>query len=139
MLNKVYLIGNLTRDPETKYTVKGTCVGEIGIAVNQVWKDDAGEKREDVTFVDVTVWGKTAELCGQYLKKGAKVLIEGKLSLDQWEDKTTGQKRSKLKVVAENVQFLSPRTGERATEATSGRAIDAKSVPADDESADIPF
>ena len=109
-LNKVLLMGNLTRDPEVRYTPKGTAVAELGIAVNRVYSGENGEKREEVTFVDVTVWGRTAENVGEYLKKGRPVFIEGRLQLDSWEDKTSGQKRNKLKVVADNVQFLgSPR------------------------------
>lgn len=109
-LNKVLLMGNLTRDPEVRYTPKGTAVAELGIAVNRVYSGENGEKREEVTFVDVTVWGRTAENVGEYLKKGRPVFIEGRLQLDSWEDKQSGQKRNKLKVVADNVQFLgSPR------------------------------
>ncbi|MDQ3198080.1 MAG: single-stranded DNA-binding protein [Verrucomicrobiota bacterium] len=109
-LNKVLLMGNLTRDPEVRYTPKGTAVAELGIAVNRIYSGENGEKREEVTFVDVTVWGRTAENVGEYLKKGRPVFIEGRLQLDSWEDKQSGQKRNKLKVVADNVQFLgSPR------------------------------
>ena len=108
--NKVLLMGNLTRDPEVRYTPKGTAVAELGIAVNRIYSGENGEKREEVTFVDVTVWGRTAENVGEYLKKGRPVFIEGRLQLDSWEDKQSGQKRNKLKVVADNVQFLgSPR------------------------------
>jgi single-strand DNA-binding protein len=106
-LNKVMLIGNLTRDPEVRYTPKGMAVTDIGIAVNRVFSaSDGGEKREETTFVDVTLWGRQAEIAGQYLQKGRPVFIEGRLQLDSWEDKTSGQKRSKLKVVGENMQFL---------------------------------
>src|SRR5438093_2673773 len=108
-LNKVLLMGNLTRDPEVRYTPKGTAVTELGIAVNRVYTGENGEKREEVTFVDVTVWGRTAENVGEYLRKGRPVLIEGRLQLDSWEDKQSGQKRNKLKVVADNVQFLGSR------------------------------
>lgn len=110
-LNKVLLMGNLTRDPEVRYTPKGTAVAELGIAVNRVYSGENGEKREEVTFVDVTVWGRTAENVGEYLKKGRPVFIEGRLQLDSWEDKQSGQKRNKLKVVADNVQFLGSRGG----------------------------
>lgn len=105
--NKVILCGNLTRDPEIKYTQGGTAVSEIGLAINRVWKDrNTNERKEEVTFVDVTLWGRTAEIAGDYLKKGAAALIEGRLQLDQWEDRETGQKRSKLKVVGEALQLL---------------------------------
>lgn len=105
-LNKVMLIGNLTRDPEIKYTPKGTAIADIGLAVNRNYTTESGEKREEVTFVDVTLWGRTAEIVGEYCKKGRPIFIEGRLQLDTWDDKATGQKRSKLKVVADNVQLL---------------------------------
>lgn len=105
-LNKVHLIGNLTRDPELKHTPKGTAVAEIGLALNRVWYDDNKQKQEDVTFVDVTLWGKTGEIAAQYLSKGSAVYIEGRLHLETWDDKETGKKRSKLKIVGESMQFL---------------------------------
>jgi single-strand DNA-binding protein len=105
-LNRVLLIGNLTRDPETRYTPKGTAVTDIALAVNRQWKDDSGEKKEEVTFVDVTLWGRQAEIAQEYLRKGRPVFIEGRLQLDSWDDKQTGQKRSRLRVVAENIQML---------------------------------
>ena len=108
-LNKVMLMGNLTRDPEVRYTPKGTAVCEIGMAVNRQFTSENGEKREEVTFVDVTLWGRQAEIAGEYLKKGRPVFIEGRLQLDTWDDKTSGQKRSKLRVVAEGMQFLGSR------------------------------
>src|SRR4051812_25711456 len=104
--NKVILLGNLTRDPEVRYTPKGTAVADLGIAVNRTYTAENGEKREEVTFVDVTFWGRTAENAGQYLKKGRPVFVEGRLQLDSWDDKQSGQKRSKLKVVGELLQFL---------------------------------
>src|SRR5215475_9622479 len=104
--NKVILVGNLTRDPELRYTPKGTAIAKIGLAVNRVWTNEAGEKKEEVTFVDVDVFGRTAENVGQYMRKGRPILIEGRLRLEQWDDKQTGQKRSRLGVVAETVQFL---------------------------------
>src|ERR1035437_1780759 len=104
--NKVILIGNLTRDPELRYTPKGTAIAKIGLAVNRVWTNEAGEKKEEVTFVDVDVFGRTAENVGQYMRKGRPIMIEGRLKLDQWDDKQTGAKRSKLGVIAETVQFL---------------------------------
>ncbi len=109
--NKVILVGNLTRDPELRYTPKGTAIAKIGVAVNRVWTNEAGEKKEEVTFVDVDVFGRTAENVGQYMRKGRPILIEGRLRLDQWDDKQTGQKKSKLGVVAETVQFLGSATG----------------------------
>lgn len=106
-LNKVILIGNLTRDPEVRFTPKGTAVCDLSIAVNRKWRDDSGNTQEEVTYVEIAVWGKTAENCGQYLKKGSSACFEGRLQLETWDDKATGQKRSKIKVVAEQVQFLS--------------------------------
>jgi single-strand DNA-binding protein len=105
-LNKVLLLGNLTRDPEVRYTPKGTAVGDLGIAVNRRVSDGNGNWSDEVTFVDVTVWGTNAENAQKYLTKGRGVFIEGRLQMDTWEDKQSGQKRSKLKVVAEVLQFL---------------------------------
>jgi single-strand DNA-binding protein len=106
-LNKVMLIGNLTRDPEVRYTPKGSAVCDLGIAVNRVYATDSGEKMQETTYIDVVVWSRLAEVAGQYLHKGSPVFIEGRLQMDTWDDKATGQKRSKIRVVAENVQFLS--------------------------------
>lgn len=107
--NRVILMGNITRDLEVKYLQSGMAVTEIGLAVNDRRKNQAGEWVEEVTFVDVTLWGRTAEVAGEYLSKGSPVLIEGRLKLDQWE--TEGQKRSKLKVVGERMQMLGGRGG----------------------------
>ncbi len=109
--NKVFLLGNLTRDPEVRYTPKGSAVADLGIAVNRQYTLDNGEKREEVTFVDVTFWGRTAEVAGEYLKKGRSIFIEGRLQLDSWDDKTSGQKRTKLKVIGEMMQMLGGRPG----------------------------
>jgi single-strand DNA-binding protein len=108
-LNRVLLIGNLTRDPEVRYTPKGTAVTDIGIAVNRIYSGEDGERKEEATFVDVTLWGRQAEVAQEYLKKGRQVFIEGRLQLDTWDDKQTGQKRSRLRVVAENMQMLGSR------------------------------
>ncbi|MBK1833438.1 single-stranded DNA-binding protein [Roseibacillus ishigakijimensis] len=106
-LNKVYLMGRLTRDPELRYTPKGTAVADIGMAINRYrGGGDGGERTEETTFVDVTLWGRQAEIVNQYLAKGREVFIEGRLQLDSWEDKASGQKRSKLKVVGESMQFI---------------------------------
>ncbi len=110
-LNKVMLIGNLTRDPEVKYTPKGTAIAEIGLAVNRSYTTEQGEKREETTFVDIEMWGRQAEIAGEYLKKGRSVFIEGRLKLDTWDDKQTGQKRSKMRVVGEMMQMLGSREG----------------------------
>ena len=108
-LNKVLQIGNLTRDPEVRYTPRGMAVCDISLAINSKRKTEGGETKEEVTFVDCTAWGKTAELLGQYCKKGSSLFIEGRLTTESWEDKQTGQKRSKMKVTVENVQFLGGR------------------------------
>lgn len=110
-LNKVMLMGNLTRDPEIKYTPKGTAIAQIGLAVNRNFTLDTGEKREEVTFIDVEAYGKQAETIGEYCKKGRPLYVEGRLRLDSWDDKASGQKRSKLKVVLESFQFLGSREG----------------------------
>ena len=109
--NKVILLGNLTRDPEVRYTPKGSAVCDLGIAVNRNYTTDSGERREEVTFVDVVLWARLAEIAGEYLKKGRPVFIEGRLQMDTWDDKQTGQKRSKLKVVGDNIQLLGGREG----------------------------
>jgi single-strand DNA-binding protein len=122
--NRVILMGNLTRDPQVRYVTAGSAVAEIGLAVNRTWFDKATQqKKEEVTFVDVTLWGRDAEVAGEYLSKGRPVLIEGRLTLDTWDDKATGQKRSKLKVTGERVQLLGGR-GDRP-EATTGEAASA--------------
>ncbi len=108
--NKVILVGNLTRDPQVKYTTGGTAVTEIGLAVSRQWFDkQSNSRKEETTFVDVTLWGRQAEVAGEYLAKGRPVLIEGRLQLDTWDDRETGQKRSKLRVVGENMTMLGSR------------------------------
>jgi single-strand DNA-binding protein len=104
-LNKVYLMGNLTRDPEVRYTPKGTAVGDLGLAVNDSYKAQDGTIKETVTFVTVEVWGRQAETCKQYLSKGRPVFIEGSLKFDQWET-PQGEKKSQLRVRGDRVQFL---------------------------------
>lgn len=105
------LIGNLTREPEVRYTPKGSAVSDLGIAVNRTYVTDSGEKMQETTYVDVVVWSRLAEIAGQFLHKGSPVFIEGRLQMDTWEDKATGQKRSKIRVVADNLQFLGRREG----------------------------
>jgi single-strand DNA-binding protein len=128
-LNKVMLMGNLTRDPEVKYTPKGTAIAQIGIAVNRTFPDSAGQKREEVTFIDVEAFGKTAESLGEYFKKGMPIFVEGRLRLDSWDDKQSGQKRSKLKVSMESFQFLSSR-GENGASPQQDRAPEEDRTPA---------
>lgn len=147
-LNKVMLIGNVTRDPELRYIGSGTAVLDLGLAVNRRSKGQNGEFKEEVTFVTVTIWGKTAENCAEYLSKGRPVFIEGHMRNDNWEDKKTGEKRSKLAIVAENVQFLGQRgerteRGERGTEPTERPARGQQAPPPHEETElsddDIPF
>ncbi|HYF51781.1 MAG TPA: single-stranded DNA-binding protein [Planctomycetota bacterium] len=119
--NKVLLMGNLTRDVEMRYTPSGMGLAQLGLAVNRKYRDSkTNELREEVTFVDIEVWGKQAEVANQYLSKGRPVFIEGRLKLDQWDDKQTGQKRSKLKVVAERIHFL-PGGGGQGGQGGGGR------------------
>ena len=128
--NKVILMGNLTRDPELRYTPKGTAIAKVGLAVNRIWTNEAGEKKEEVTFVDIDIFGRTAENVGQYMRKGRPILVEGRLRLDQWDDKQTGQKKSRLGVVAETVQFLgSPGEGGGAPAARPARPAAAAAAP----------
>ena len=124
-LNKVLLIGNLTRDPEVQYTPKGTAIGELSIAINDSYKAQDGTIKEIVTYVDIEVWGRQAETCKQYLSKGRPVFIEGQLRLDQWEQ--DGQKKSKLKVRADRVQFLGSPSGGRSGGGSSGGGGDQRS------------
>ncbi|MEN3371156.1 MAG: single-strand DNA-binding protein [Verrucomicrobiota bacterium] len=148
--NKVILLGNLTRDPEVRYTPKGTAVTELGMAVNRVYTADNGEKREETTFVDVTLWGRTAEIAGEYLKKGRPVLIEGRLQLDSWDDKQSGQKRTKLKVVGEGLQLIGGRPGgggggggdeegSSAPRSSNKSAPPPKAAPSEPDGDEIPF
>jgi single-strand DNA-binding protein len=108
-VNKVFLIGNLTRDPELRYTPNGAAVTDLGLAVNRVYNTKDGDRREETLFIDVTVWNRQAENCCQYLRKGRPVHVEGFLKMDSWDDKTTGEKRTKIKVEADRVQFLDSR------------------------------
>jgi len=107
-LNKIMLIGRLTRDPQLRHTPKGTALAEFGLAVNRSFTTESGEKREDTTFVDISVWGKTAETLVKYLHKGNLAYVEGRLRMESWTDKASGQNRNKLTVVGETVQFLEP-------------------------------
>jgi single-strand DNA-binding protein len=128
--NKVILAGNLTRDPELRYTPKGTAVAKFGMAINRTWKSETGEAKEEVTFVDVEAWQRQAEVIAQYMKKGRPILVEGRLKLDQWEDKNTQQKHSKLKVVLESFSSKGPESG-AAAPTSSVRSAAASAAPAD--------
>jgi len=139
-LNKVMLIGNLTRDPEIRHTPKGTAVAELGLAINREWKDESGNKQSDVTFLDVTLWGRQAEVAQQYLTKGKPVYIEGRLQLETWDDKETGKKRSKLKIVGENMQFLgSARDNSEPDERPRQQKPETAKLEDEDDEDDIPF
>lgn len=127
-LNKTFLIGNLTRDPDLRYIPSGAPVANFGLAVNRTYTDSNGEKQEDTCFVEIVAWNRLAEVCGEFLAKGRPVFIEGRLQMDTWEQED-GQKRSRLKVVAQNIQFLG--SGPKAdSEASSGE---------EDSDSDIPF
>src|SRR5947208_12513809 len=141
-LNKVLLLGNVTRDPEMRCTPKGSAVCDLGVAVNRAYTTDSGEKREEVTFVDVTLWGRTAEVASEYLKKGRPVFIEGRLQMDTWDDKQTGQKRTRLRVVADNMQLLGSRAqgaAEAPGESGQTSAPPKKAAPSEPDEDEIPF
>ena len=141
-------MGNLTRDPEVKYTSGGTAIAKLGMAINRTWTNKEGQKQEETTFVDVDAFGRQAEVIGQYLKKGRPVMIEGRLKLDQWDDKQTGQKRSKLGVTLEGFQFLDSRgegggggQGYQSDAPAAGASSASASAPAANipEDDDVPF
>ncbi|HUZ07592.1 MAG TPA: single-stranded DNA-binding protein [Candidatus Paceibacterota bacterium] len=148
--NKVILAGNLTRDPELRYTPKGMAIAKVGLAINRKWKSETGEMKEEATFVDVDAFGKTAETIGQYLKKGRPILIEGRLRYQTWDDKQSGQKKSKLGVVMETFQFLdsggsrgeggeaaaAPRSRPSAANAPASEPAEGDAPPEHD---DVPF
>ena len=140
-LNRVFLMGNLTRDPEMRHIPSGTAVSDLGLAVSETYQNKAGEKVETVCFADIVVWGKTAENCHEYLHKGSPVMIEGKLQFDQWKTET-GEKRSRLKVRADRVHFVGrPRNGNGGGPREGGAAGAEKGEDADEgeQSSTIPF
>ncbi len=132
--NKVFLLGNLTRNPDLRGTPSGSSICELGIAVNRRFIAN-GQEKEEVLFIDVNVWGKLAEVCQRNLTKGSQVMIEGRLTMDQWQDRNSGESRKKIIVTAENIQFLSSRN--HAAESTSGR-VDADYAPSRNND-DIPW
>jgi single-strand DNA-binding protein len=138
--NKVILLGNLTRDPELKHVAGNQAVVELGLAVNRRYRTKDNEEREEVTYVDCEAWGRTAEVLKQYLTKGSPIFIEGRLKLDQWEDKE-GKKQSKLRVVVENFQFIDSKGGGGGGERATGSRGNQASQQAHQEvaEADIPF
>ncbi len=119
-LNRVLLIGNLTRDPELRVTPKGSSICQFGLAVNRTFKDASGQQREETTFVDIEAWGRQGEVISKYCTKGRPLFVEGRLRFDSWEDKNTGQKRSRLSVVLENFQFIGGRGDEQGGGGPSG-------------------
>jgi single-strand DNA-binding protein len=153
--NKVILAGNMTRDPELRYLPKGTAVAQFGLAVNRTWKTESGESKEEVSFIDIEAFGRQAEVIAQYMRKGRPLLVEGRLKMDSWEDKTTHQKKSKLKVVLESFSFIdskspdggapSPDAPRRPAAAASAASSPAKSAEAPEaegppiEEDDVPF
>lgn len=152
--NRVVLLGNTTRETELKYTQSGMAVVELGLAVNEKRKTASGEWVDEAVFVDVTLWGKTAEICGEHVTKGQQILIEGRLKLDTWDDRQTGQKRSKLKVTGDKLVFVgSKRDGGSAPQADEGYRPSGASpaapatqydeppraAPSDDPESNLPF
>jgi len=143
--NRVLLMGNLTRNPEIRYTPSGTAVVDLGLAVNESFKNKAGEVVEQVCYVDVVVWGRQAETASEYLQKGSPVFVEGRLQLDQWENQQ-GEKRSKLRVRADRVQFLGGSGGNRSTESSAApvgapatQPVAPAPTPEADDDEDVPF
>ncbi|MDX2227740.1 MAG: single-stranded DNA-binding protein [Verrucomicrobiae bacterium] len=128
--NKVLLLGNLTRDPELRYTPKGTAVADIGMAINKVYRTADGAEKEEVCYVTVETWGRQAETAGEYLSKGAPIFVEGELKLEQWTNKE-GKKQSTLKVRAERIQFLGRPKNAEYREGGSGGSRPARSAPAE--------
>ena len=147
--NRVILAGNLTRDPEMRYTPKGTAVASFTLAVNRRWKSETGELKDEVSFIDVESFGKQAETIAQYLKKGRPFLVEGRLRQDTWEDKNTHQKQSKIRVVLEGFSFIDTKGGDNALPASARPAAPpaaaaeapaaAEPEPAAPEEDDVPF
>jgi single-strand DNA-binding protein len=129
--NRVIIAGNLTRDPELRYTPKGTAVARITLAVNRTWKSETGETKEEVSFVDVDAWARQAEVIAQYMKKGRPLLVEGRLKQDTWEDKNTHQKQSKLKVVLEGFTFIDSNRGDSSGAPTGARPAVAQAASPD--------
>lgn len=140
-LNRVFLMGNLTRDPELRYTPSGTAVASFGIAVNRTWTGQSGEKKEEVCFVDINMFGRRAEVVNEYFSKGNPIFVEGRLQFNQWETKD-GQKRNTLRVVAENFQFMGgpAKRGAEAEMPEETNTSDKQSMePSDVSDEEIPF
>lgn len=139
-MNKVIILATLTRDPELRYLPKGTAICKLGIAQNRKWKTEIGEEREDVLFVDVDCFGKQAETVAKWFKKGSRMLVEGRLKLDQWEDKKTGEKRSKIGIALESFSFVDRANGGKpAAAAPAGEAAAASAETQPNPDDDVPF
>jgi single-strand DNA-binding protein len=139
-LNKCQLMGNITREIELRYTPAGTAVADLGLAINRSRKDDNGEKIEETTFVDVTLWGRVAEVAHQYAGKGKPIFVEGRLQLDTWEDKNSGEKRSKLKIVGENIQLLGSKdSSQGSSQPSQGGQQQAQPQQGKTPTEDLPF
>ena len=136
-LNKVLLMGNLTRDPELKVTPKGTPVCQFALAINRKFKLESGETKEEVIFVDIVAWGKQGETIAKYLTKGKPLYVEGRLNLEQWEDKTTKEKRSRMKVILDQFQFLDSKGEQTSAPPPATSKSAAAAEPNLDE--DIPY
>lgn len=128
-LNRVMLMGNLTRDPELRYLPNNTAVVNFGMAMNRRWRGQEGEQRDETTFVDCSAFARTAEVINQYLKKGRPIFVEGRLKYEQWQDRESGANRSRLSVVVENFQFIDSRGGDSAGEGGQYQAVGAASPP----------
>lgn len=143
--NKVILMGRLTRDPEVRYASNGNAIAKLSVAVNRVWRNKEGQQQEETTFVDVDAFGRQAETISQYLSKGRPIFLEGRLKLDQWDDKQTGQKRSRLGVVLDRFEFIDSR-GESGGSGGGGGNFAQPDAPTDSaggspppEDDDVPF
>jgi single-strand DNA-binding protein len=137
--NKTTIVGNLTRDPELRYTPKGTAVLKLGLAVNRTWTAEGGEKKESVTFIDCTAWSRTAEVIDEFFAKGDEILIEGRLEQESWIDKETQDKRSKLVVVVESFTFTNGRKSGRGGKAAPAPPAVAATATPEKEHDDVPF
>jgi single-strand DNA-binding protein len=139
-LNKVTIAGNLTRDPELRFSPKGLAICKFGVAINRTWKGESGDQKEEATFIDVDGFGRTAEAVAQYFKKGKPIYVEGRLKLDQWDDKQSGQKRSKLGVVMESFQFVGGKSeSEPAASPSPRKEHDPQPPPLPPVDDDVPF
>ena len=138
-INEVTIAGNLTRNPELKYTPKGTAVCRVGVAINRKWTTESGEKKEDVVFVDVDFWGKSAESVAKFFTKGRNIYVRGRLKLDTWTDKESGKDRTRLGVIAESWQFADSRPNVSDAPVAPSKEMTATTKPQVDAGDDVPF